>query len=169
MKQLIPLLLSANTLTLTWLVGNRRTSGWVLGCIGQVMWFVFIFTWQVWGLLPLAIGLTIVYGRNLIRWRREQRAEARPIVAAEVECAECTAAAEASSGEISLVSAPVHPTRPLETIEYDLTGPDGKRLAGKAIVDRVISTRSGVTLHCSPSIEPDTRPADALREHHTLP
>lgn len=111
MKQLIPLLLSANTLTLTWLVGNRRTSGWVLGCIGQVMWFVFIFTWQVWGLLPLAIGLTIVYGRNLILWRREQRAENQPITATEVECVECAAAVEASSNEIELVESPLQRER----------------------------------------------------------
>jgi nicotinamide riboside transporter PnuC len=89
LKQLIPLLLSANTLTLTWLVGNRRTSGWVLGCIGQALWFVFIFTWQVWGLLPLAVCLTFVYARNLIRWRREQRAETAEFVAELVPCDAC--------------------------------------------------------------------------------
>lgn len=90
MKQLIPLLLSANTLTLTWLVGNRRTSGWVLGCIGQALWFVFIFTWQVWGLLPLAVGLTIVYARNLLRWRREQRAENAGYEVIESRCDVCS-------------------------------------------------------------------------------
>lgn len=73
LKQAIPLVLSANTLILTWLVGNRKTAGWVLGCIGQILWFVFIFTWQVWGLLPLAVGLSIVYARNLRRWWREDR------------------------------------------------------------------------------------------------
>lgn len=72
-RQAIPLVLSANTLTLTWLVGNRSTSGWVLGVLGQALWFVFIFTWQVWGLLPLAVGLSIVYARNLRRWWREDR------------------------------------------------------------------------------------------------
>lgn len=89
LKQLIPLVLSVNTLALTWLVGDRRTLGWVLGVGGQALWFVFIFTWQVWGLLPLAIGLTIVYGRNLIRWRREQRAENAGYEAIEVPCATC--------------------------------------------------------------------------------
>ncbi|THV25994.1 nicotinamide mononucleotide transporter [Glycomyces paridis] len=89
LRQAIPLLLSANTLTLTWLVGNRKTSGWVLGCIGQALWFVFIFTWQVWGLLPLAIGLTIVYARNLIRWRRERREETVGYVAELVPCETC--------------------------------------------------------------------------------
>lgn len=78
LRQIIPLLLSANTLVLTWLVGNRRTAGWVLGCLGQALWFVFIITWQVWGLLPLAVGLSIVYTRNLVRWRREERARPTP-------------------------------------------------------------------------------------------
>lgn len=67
----IPLLLSLNTIVLMWLVGNRNTLGWSLGVVGQVLWFVFIFTWEVWGLLPLATVLTVVYGRNLMKWRRE--------------------------------------------------------------------------------------------------
>lgn len=73
LKQLIPFVLSANTIALNWLVGNRKTSGWVLGCVGQALWFVFIFTWQVWGLLPLAAVLTVVYARNLMKWRQEQQ------------------------------------------------------------------------------------------------
>jgi hypothetical protein len=89
LRQAIPLALSANTLVLTWLVGNRRTAGWVLGCIGQVMWFVFIVTWQVWGLLPLAIGLSFVYARNLVRWRREKRAETAEFVAELAPCETC--------------------------------------------------------------------------------
>lgn len=71
-QQAIPWVLSANTLALMWLVGNRRIAGWALGVIGQALWFAFIFTWQVWGLLPLATSLTVVYSRNLILWRRER-------------------------------------------------------------------------------------------------
>jgi membrane protein implicated in regulation of membrane protease activity len=73
LKQALPLVLSANTIVLMWLVGNRSTAGWVLGVVGQALWFVFIFTWQVWGLLPLAVCLTIVYARNLRRWRKDDR------------------------------------------------------------------------------------------------
>ena len=69
----IPYLLSLNTIALMWLVGNRSTFGWALGLVGQALWFVFIFTWDVWGLLPLAVVLTVVYGRNLVKWRRESR------------------------------------------------------------------------------------------------
>lgn len=69
-RQLIPLVLSVNTLALMWLVGNKRVLGWVLGLGGQVVWFAFIVVFEAWGLLPLAIGLTVVYARNLVRWRR---------------------------------------------------------------------------------------------------
>lgn len=75
--QIIPWLLSANTLTLTYLVGNKSNAGWLLGVIGQAMWFLFIITWQVWGLLPLAIGLTILYARNLVKWHREKNEEVK--------------------------------------------------------------------------------------------
>jgi hypothetical protein len=77
LEQVIPWLLSANTLTLTYLVGNKSNTGWLLGVIGQAMWFLFIFTWQVWGLLPLAVGLTILYARNLVKWHREKNEEVK--------------------------------------------------------------------------------------------
>lgn len=73
MRQLIPLALSANTIALMWLVGDRRALGWVLGLAGQVVWFAFIAVFEAWGLLPLAVALTVVYARNLWRWRREDR------------------------------------------------------------------------------------------------
>lgn len=72
-RQLIPLALSANTITLMWLVGSKRLLGWVLGLVGQVGWFIFIVVFEAWGLLPLAVALTFVYSRNLWRWRREAR------------------------------------------------------------------------------------------------
>lgn len=70
MKQLIPLILSVNTLTVMWLVGNKRTLGWTLALIGQAVWFLFIVVFEAWGLLPLAVGLTVVYSRNLWHWWR---------------------------------------------------------------------------------------------------
>lgn len=71
--QLIPLALSLNTIALMWLVGDRRILGWVLGLVGQAVWFVFIAVFDAWGLLPLATVLTVVYARNLAKWRRENR------------------------------------------------------------------------------------------------
>lgn len=72
MRQLIPLALSANTIAVMWLAGNKSALGWALGLIGQALWLVFIVVFEAWGLLPLSVALTVVYGRNLRRWRQEQ-------------------------------------------------------------------------------------------------
>jgi hypothetical protein len=71
MRQLIPLALSANTIVLMWLAGNKNTLAWVLGLLGQVGWFAFVVLFDAWGLLPLCVALTVVYGRNLWRWWHE--------------------------------------------------------------------------------------------------
>lgn len=73
-KQLIPLALSVNTLLAMWMAGNRNHLSWLLGLIGQIGWFAFIFVFEAWGLLPLAIALTVVYSRNLIKWRKDAQA-----------------------------------------------------------------------------------------------
>lgn len=75
LRHAIPFVLSVNTFALTWLVGRRSTTGWVLGVVGQVLWFIFVFMYQAWGLLFMAVGLTILYVWNLRKWLREQRAE----------------------------------------------------------------------------------------------
>lgn len=67
-RQLIPLALSVNTVAVMWLAGSKRTLGWTLGLAGQVGWLAFVVVFQAWGLLPLVIALTFVYGRNLWRW-----------------------------------------------------------------------------------------------------
>jgi len=72
-RQLLPLALSANTIALMWLVGNRRVLGWWLAVGGQVGWFAFIVIFRAWGLFPMAVALTVTYVRNLVKWRREGR------------------------------------------------------------------------------------------------
>lgn len=74
LRQLLPLTLSANTIALMWLAGDKRTAAWVLGLLGQAGWLAFVVLFDAWGLLPLCAALTVVYGRNLWRWRREERA-----------------------------------------------------------------------------------------------
>jgi hypothetical protein len=73
MKQLIPWVLSANTIAVMWLVGNRKVLGWWLAVGGQVGWFAWIILAREWGFAPMAIALSITYVRNLVKWRREQR------------------------------------------------------------------------------------------------
>jgi hypothetical protein len=70
-RQLLPLALSVNTVAVMWLAGSHRALGWLLGLIGQAGWALFIVIFEAWGLVPLCLVLTIVYTRNLTKWRRE--------------------------------------------------------------------------------------------------
>lgn len=76
MRQLIPLALSVNTIAVMWLAGDKKRLGWALGLAGQGLWFVFIVVFEAWGLLPLSVALTFVYGRNLYRWHQQDKAVA---------------------------------------------------------------------------------------------
>lgn len=73
MRQLLPFVTGVLTLVVMWLAGSRRTSAWVVGLVNQVLWIAFIVVFEAWGLLPLSIALIFIYGRNLLRWRREDQ------------------------------------------------------------------------------------------------
>lgn len=66
----LPWVLSANTLYVMFLAGNKRKHAWLLGLIGQLLWLVWIILVQAWGLLPMNIGLWIIYGRNHFKWNK---------------------------------------------------------------------------------------------------
>jgi hypothetical protein len=61
----LPWLLSAWTLGAMWLAGGRPRAGWKLALAGQALWTAYTFAAGAWGFLPLNIGLTVVYYRNL--------------------------------------------------------------------------------------------------------
>lgn len=75
MKQLtilyLPWLLSAITLWMTYLQGEKNTLSWVVGLVGQLGWFILTFVTGLYGLLPLNIGLTVLYYRNYVKWKRD--------------------------------------------------------------------------------------------------
>jgi hypothetical protein len=64
---------------------------------------------------------------------------------------------------------PHHATKPIETITYELIRPDGTRLVGKSVVDKVVAYGRGyVRYYCSPSIEPDgSDPRDDATRRNT--
>jgi len=64
----LPWVLSANTLYVMFLAGNKRKGAWALGLAGQLLWLIWIILTKSWGLLPMNIGLWVVYGRNHIKW-----------------------------------------------------------------------------------------------------
>ena len=68
----IPWLLAGWTVTTMWLAGNKSVWAWYSGIASQALWLVFDYQVKAWGLMPLAVVLTAVYGRNLLRWKKEK-------------------------------------------------------------------------------------------------
>lgn len=52
-----------------WLLGKKDERGWIAGLFSQAIWFIFILTFQAWGLLTLSVPLTFMYVHNLRKWR----------------------------------------------------------------------------------------------------
>ncbi len=69
----LPWLMSALTIYMTFLQGEKRISGWIVGLCNQFLWLAFAFGTQTWGLLPLNAALWYLYTRNLLKWRADAR------------------------------------------------------------------------------------------------
>jgi len=67
----MPWLLSAITIYMTILAGNKTRWVWLLGIANQALWLTWIFATEAWGLLPMNAALWIVYARNHLKWMRE--------------------------------------------------------------------------------------------------
>lgn len=74
LKDGLPWLMSAITIWMTLLAGNRHPSAWLVGLGNQFLWLVWIVAMGAWGLLPLNAALWIVYGRNHLKWQAETKA-----------------------------------------------------------------------------------------------
>ncbi|WP_445222231.1 hypothetical protein ACKWRH_21485 [Bradyrhizobium sp. Pa8] len=66
----LPWLLSAITIWMTLLAGNKHPHAWAIGLGNQGLWLVWIIASQAWGLLPMNIALWFVYARNHWKWSR---------------------------------------------------------------------------------------------------
>lgn len=64
--------ISVLTLTVMWLAGSRSRKAWGIGIVNQVLWFIFIFRTDAYGLLLLSIAITAVYVRNFVKWEPER-------------------------------------------------------------------------------------------------
>jgi hypothetical protein len=65
----LPWLLSALTIWMTLLAGNKHRNAWLIGLVNQALWLVWIVATASWGLLPMNFALWIVYGRNHLKWQ----------------------------------------------------------------------------------------------------
>lgn len=64
----LPWLLSAITIWMTVLAGNKHPSAWLIGLVNQALWLGWIIAVSAWGLLPMNAALWVVYGRNHLKW-----------------------------------------------------------------------------------------------------
>ena len=68
-RDYLPLLLSAITIWITLMAGNKHQKAWLIGLVGQALSLLWIVCTQAWGFLPMNLALWMVYGRNHIKWR----------------------------------------------------------------------------------------------------
>lgn len=66
----LPWLLSAITIYMTVLAGNKSRHAWLVGLGNQALWLLFIVATGTWGLLPMNFALWVVYGRNHMKWNK---------------------------------------------------------------------------------------------------
>lgn len=66
----LPWLLSAITIYMTVLAGNKHRNAWLFGLVNQALWLIWILATASYGLLPMNAALWVVYGRNHLKWSR---------------------------------------------------------------------------------------------------
>lgn len=72
MTDILPWILSAITIWMTILAGNKHRLAWLVGIANQTLWFTWIVLSETWGLLPMNFAMCVVYARNHIRWNKEE-------------------------------------------------------------------------------------------------
>ena len=65
----LPYVLSAFTIYIFLLAGNKSRNTWLVALASQILWAIWIVATKTWGLLPGTFVLTIVFIRNYSKWR----------------------------------------------------------------------------------------------------
>ena len=73
-KDVAPWILSAITIYMNFLAGNRSRHAWAVGLFAQALWLGRILYTQTWGFLPMNVALWVIYGRNHLKWSKEASA-----------------------------------------------------------------------------------------------
>jgi hypothetical protein len=66
----LPWLLSAITIWMTALAGNKHPSAWLVGLLNQALWLIWITASESWGLVPMNLALWVMYGQNHFKWAK---------------------------------------------------------------------------------------------------
>ncbi len=72
----LPWLMSAVTIYMTLMAGNKAPWAWAVGLGNQVFWLTWIIATEAWGLLPITAALTFVYARNHLKWMKPEASAA---------------------------------------------------------------------------------------------
>ena len=75
----LPWVLSAVTIWMTVLAGNKHRHAWAIGLGNQMLWLVWIVASGTWGLIPMNLILWMIYARNHLKWDHDARAPEPPI------------------------------------------------------------------------------------------
>lgn len=67
----LPWLMSAITIWMTLMAGNKHRLAWAIGLGNQALWLAWIIAVGAWGLIPMNAALWIVYARNHLKWAKE--------------------------------------------------------------------------------------------------
>lgn len=78
MNQLWSWALAAVGITGLWLAGRNNKLGWAIGLFAQTLWLAYGITTRQWGFIATAFAYGFVYGRNWLRWRRQEQTEENP-------------------------------------------------------------------------------------------
>jgi len=72
----LPWLMSAITIYMTVLAGNKHKHAWAVGLFNQALWLSWIVSFHQWGFLPMNIALWVVYWRNHSKWNAAMKGAA---------------------------------------------------------------------------------------------
>lgn len=70
--KVLPWFMSAVTIWMTLMAGNKHPKAWAVGIGNQFLWATWIFVTQTWGLAPMCVALTWVYIRNHFKWAQPE-------------------------------------------------------------------------------------------------
>ncbi len=70
MKDALPWIMSAMTITSAWMAGSKHRATWAVSIANQALWLTWICLSQTWGLLPMNAAMWFIAIRNHVRWNR---------------------------------------------------------------------------------------------------
>ena len=70
MTELMPWVMSVITIYMNVLAGNKSRHAWAIGLLNQALWLYWIVATENYGFLPMNLALWIVYGRNHLKWAK---------------------------------------------------------------------------------------------------